>query len=218
MGNSAEDLVKQSALLEILSQISKSFPNTITATLFVLGIMLGKVAWICIAGGAIVLILVVGVFQKLFGSLTTEVYNVPGAAAVSACSIIPPNSILEASFSNIPSTWMSVTFFYLTYIVMNALTIYNTKPTKAHSDSITVQHRKSMGTLSIITTVILLICMVCMRYFLWGTCESIIGTLVGGSMGVGMGILWWQLLAACGPDVYPDIHGVMVGLKPRAMY
>jgi hypothetical protein len=218
MGNSAEGLVKQSALLEILSQISKSFPNTITATLFVLGIMLGKIAWICIAGGAIVLILVVGVFQKLFGSLTTEEYNVPGAAAVSACSIIPPNSILEASFSNIPSTWMSVTFFYLTYIVMNALTVYNTKPTKAHGDSITVQHRKSMGTLSIITTVILLICMVFMRYFLWGTCESIIGTLVGGSMGVGMGILWWQLLAACGPDVYPDIHGVMVGLKPRAMY
>ena len=218
MGTSAEDLVKQSALLEILSQIGKSFPNIITATLFVLGIMLGKIAWICIAGGAIVLILVVGVFQIIIGSITTEKFNVPGAAAVSACSIIPPNSILEESFSNIPSMWMSVTFFYLTYIVMNALTVYNTKPAKAHGDSITVQNRKSMGTLSIITTVILLMCMVCMRYFLWGTCESIIGTLLGGVLGVVGGFLWWELLAACGPDVYPDIHGVMVGLKPRAMY
>lgn len=218
MGTSAEDLVKQSALLEILSQIGKSFPNIITATLFVLGIMLGKIAWICIAGGAIVLILVVGVFQIIIGSITTEKFNVPGAAAVSACSIIPPNSILEESFSNIPSMWMSVTFFYLTYIVMNALTVYNTKPAKAHGDSITVQNRKSMGTLSIITTVILLMCMVCMRYFLWGTCESIIGTLLGGVLGVVGGFFWWKLLAACGPDVYPDIHGVMVGLKPRAMY
>jgi hypothetical protein len=44
----------------------------------------------------------------------------------------------------------------------------------------------------------------------------ILGALIGGGVAYG----WWHLLAACGADINPDIHGVMIGLGPadlRAM-
>jgi hypothetical protein len=48
-------------------------------------------------------------------------------------------------------------------------------------------------------------------------CESIIGSILGIGLGIGGGYAWWVILNACGSNVYPDIHGVMIGLKPGTL-
>jgi hypothetical protein len=50
------------------------------------------------------------------------------------------------------------------------------------------------------------------------SCETILGVVLGLAIGISGGYLWWRLLDACGPDVYPDIHGVMIGTQPGLLH
>ena len=83
------------------------------------------------------------------------------------------------------------------------------------NESLMVQHRKSVGMVSMITTVILMLFIIVPRMFM-SECEtkygagSLLGLFIGGLAGYG----WWKILSVCGPDVSPDIHGVMIGLQP----
>lgn len=200
---------KTSPILEVLGGIYHYLPNTFTTSLLVLGVFLGKISWVLIAAGAIVLTILVSVAQYGIG------YGaIPGAAAVAACSIIPSNA---DSFKTIPSLWMATALFYMTFIITNATNIYSTRPTSITSSALTVQHRKGVGVVSIVTTVILLAFMIIPR-FATSTCESTFGAILGGLIGIGAGYAWWRLLDLCGADVYPDIHGVMIGLRPGQPY
>jgi hypothetical protein len=197
-------------IVELLSGVYRFLPNTLTASLIILGIFLGKIAWILIGLGAVALSILVSLLQygkvKSIGTYGT----LSGAAAVSACSVVPSTS---ESFETVPSLWMATALFYMTYIMKNALVVYSAKPMGTTSDSLTVQHRKGVGIVSIITTVILLAFLIIPRAF-WSKCESTLGGLIGGILGIGFGVMWWYILNACGADVYPDIHGVMIGIRP----
>jgi hypothetical protein len=197
-------------VVELLSGIYRFLPNTLTASLIVLGIFLGKISWILVGLGGVGLTILIAFLQygklKFAGTYGT----LSGAAAVSACSIMPSNL---QSFETIPSLWMATALFYMTYIMKNAITVYTRRPKGATSDSLPVQHRKGVGIVSIITTVILLAFLIIPRFF-WSQCESILGAVLGGILGILFGYGWWILLDLCGPDVYPDIHGVMIGLRP----
>lgn len=200
-------------VVELLSGIYRFLPNTLTASLIVLGIFLGKISWILIGLGGVGLTILVAFFQYGKLKFAGTYGSLPGAAAVSACSIMPSTS---QSFETIPSLWMATALFYMTYIMKNAITVYTKRPKGATSDSLTVQHRKGVGIVSIITTVILLAFLIIPR-FIWSQCESIIGAVIGGTLGIAFGYFWWLLLDLCGPDVYPDIHGVMIGLRPGSL-
>jgi len=197
-------------IVELLSGVYRFLPNTLTASLIILGIFLGKIAWILIGIGAIVLSILVSLLQYGKGKAMGAYGSLSGAAAVSACSIMPSNG---ESFETVPSLWMATALFYMTYIMKNAITVYSAKPIGTKSDALTVQHRKGVGIVSIITTVILLAFLIIPRAF-WSNCESMLGGLVGGVLGIGFGVMWWMILNACGADVYPDIHGVMIGIRP----
>ena len=198
-----------SALVEVLSGICRYLPNTLTVSLLVLGLFLGKVSWIVIACGAIVMILLINTMQ--FRSDISFMRTLPGGAAVAACSVIPSSA---TEFLTTPSLWMAVVFFYMTIIIQNAVNVYVTKPTAVKTEALSVQHRKAVGIVSIVTTVILLLCLIAPR-FIWSGCESTLGAVMGGLMGIAVGGFWWYMLDLCGPDVFPDIHGVMIGLRPK---
>jgi hypothetical protein len=113
-----------------------------------------------------------------------------------------------------PSLWIALTSFFTTYIFTNALNVYSQTPlnTKA-AFSISVQQRKGVGLISMLAIIVLAFFLVVARY-MSTDCETILGIILGLTLGIGAGYCWWLLLDACGSDVYPDIHGVMMGSKP----
>jgi hypothetical protein len=195
-------------MAEVLSGILRYFPNTMTMTLIVAGIMLAKISWLLVALGGIVVAIAVLVLQGVF-QRALNLGPMPGVAVLEACSLLP---IATGSYSPAPSMWMALTTYYGVYILMNAVNIYTTTPNKMRKEAIPVQRRKGLGLISILAAVILLMFMLVPRYRT--TCETVVGTVTGIALGIGAAVSMWYILDACGADLYPDVHGVMLGLKP----
>jgi len=211
-------------VLEVLSGIYRFLPNTMTASLLVLGVFLGKISWVIISCSAIVLSLLIVFIQSI--CIPGAFHQIPGfkmlsgGAALAACSPLPSRIKDTDVLHTTPSLWMSVTAFYLGYIIMNALNVYMADAARPGTPdkylNFKIDHRKSVGLISIISSVFLLIFLMFTRFF--STCESIGGSILGLLLGVGAGIGMWYVLSINGSDIYPDIHGVMIGLKPGQPY
>ena len=211
-------------ILEVLSGIYRFLPNTMTVSLLVLGVFLGKISWIMVSCGAIALSLLVIMIQSI--CIPGWLHQLPpfkmtsGGAALLACSPLPSRIKETDVLYTTPSLWMATTSFYLAYILMNALHVYNaTAATPGTPDkylNFKIDHRKSVGLISIIATIILIACLLITRFF--SQCESTGGAILGILLGYGAGMGLWYILALNGTDVYPDIHGVMIGLKPGQPY
>lgn len=199
------------SVVELLSGILRLFPNTIIATLFVVGIATGKISWIFIGVGALLMTIATLVVQYIL-SKTINFGPMPGAEVMEACSILPTAA---GAYTTTPSLWIALSTFLVSYIFINASNIYSTKPHRKSQDAISVQQRKGTGLISMLAVCLLFLFLLVPR---WNTtCETLIGMLLGAAMGIAGGWIWWKVLDACGPDVYPDIHGVMVGLKPGGL-
>lgn len=201
-------------LTELLSGILRFFPNSMLVTLFVLGITTGRIAWILVALGGLVIAGLVLLTQSVFGSVFGGLGDFPGIAVVEACSLVP---IAKGGvYRNIPSLWVAMSSFFVTYILTNAISIYTRQPLGVSKDKLAVQQRKGMGLISMIAVLILFAFLLVPRY--WTTCENIWGLVLGLVFGIGGGYGWWRILSAGGSDVFPDIHGVMIGLKPGSLH
>jgi len=204
------------SVANILSGVLRYFPNTIIVTLFFIGIAMGKLAWIFVAIGGLLVTLLTLVVQHIFLKAVPVTLGIPGenSAVIEACSILP---IAEGgTYSAVPSLWVSLSSFIATYIFVNAANIYSQAPARVNRNKLAVQQRKGMGFISMIAAALLFIFLLVPRY--WTTCETILGIVTGLFLGIGSGWLWWEILNACGSDVYPDIHGVMIGLKPGSLH
>jgi hypothetical protein len=199
-------------MVELLSGMLRYFPNTLITSLFVMGIALGKIAWILVGIGAIAVTIATLTLQYILNK-TLNVGPLPGASVLEACSLLP---ISSGTYSTTPSLWISLTTFFVTYIFINASNVYTAAPARVSQDAIQVQQRKSVGLISMVTVALLFLFLIVPRFRT--QCETIMGVLLGSAVGVVGGWGWWVVLHACGPDVYSDIHGVMAGLKPGALH
>ena len=199
-----------STVVELLSGILRFFPNTIIATLFFLGIALGKPAWILIAAGGVAVAILVLTLQYI-GGKAFGFSGLPGSAVMETCSILPIATANVPYFAT-PSLWVSLTSFIASFIFMNAINIYTQTTAGTKQNAIPVVQRKGVGLISILAVTILFATIVIPRY--WTNCETLAGLITGLIIGIGSGVTWWYILDACGADVYPDIHGIMIGLKP----
>lgn len=199
---------------EFLSGAHRYFPNIITVTLTVVGLFLGKANWVLVGVGAMIVATIVLVVQYITSRIAPVAGSgIPGMEMIAACSMIPTS---HGAYRTFPSIWMSLTMFYITFILMNASNIYSAKPTKLPSAAIPVQQRKGLGLISIVAATLFLLTVMVSRYMTG--CETILGVIVGIAVGIGSGIGWWHVLNACGADYYPDIHGVMIGLRPGNLH
>lgn len=207
---------------DLLSGILRFFPNAMLMTLLVGGIATERLSWILIAiGGAViaaVTLTIQYVFAKAFG-----VGSMPGSAVMEACSMIPLAA--NSTYSSVPSVWMTMTAFFGTYIAINAAKIYTTTPTRRSKETIPVQQRKGVGLISMLATILLVLFLIIPR--MMSPCESTtyigsfpvnFGSLLGLIIGAAGAYVWWGILEACGSTVLPDIHGVMIGLKPGSLH
>jgi hypothetical protein len=206
-----------STIVEMLSGILRLFPNTMAITMFVVGMTTGKIAWILAAIGGILVVIAIGTIQYLLSKVGLGDSSIPGFDVVEACSLIPP--MKDDGYVYTPSLWASLTTFFLTYILVNAVNVYTAPPGHgSNKDVIGVQQRKGIGIVSIFAVVILFLFLMAARYYT--QCEKWYGMIFGAVIGAGIAYGWWRFLGACGADVFPDIHGMMVGLGPadlRAM-
>jgi hypothetical protein len=197
------------SVIELLSGIMRFFPNTMIATLFVVGMATGRIAWVLVALGGILTAAIVATTQYVF-TKGLQFDEVMDADILAACTMLPAK---VTSISQVPSMWMALTTFFTTYVFLNARSIYNTPAqTPTSNDVITVQQRKGVGLISMLAVTVLALFLLVPRFR--SSCESTVGSLLGIGLGVGMGAAWWNTLAVNGPNVYPDIHGVMIGLQP----
>jgi len=211
-------------ILEVLSGVYRFLPNTMTVSLLVLGVFLGKISWIMTSCAAIALSLFIIMIQSL--CIPGWIHQLPpfkmtsGGAALLACSPLPSRIKETDVLYTTPSLWMATTSFYLAFILINAVNVYNATAAKPGIPdkylNFKIDHRKSVGLISMIATTIFIICLLITRFF--SQCESTGGALLGIVLGLGAGYGLWYMLALNGTDVYPDIHGVMIGLKPGQPY
>jgi len=199
-----------STVVEMLSGVLRLFPNTMIITLFVVGMATGKIPWILIAIGGFIVGGVTILFQYV-GSKIAGDRTIPGFDVVEACSLIP--TLKGDDYVYTPSLWVALTTYFLTYILVNAVNIYTAKGNS--KDVMAIQQRKGIGMISIFAVVILFLFMMTARYFT--NCEHIVGMIFGALIGGSLAYGCWRTLAACGADVYPDIHGVMIGLGPASL-
>jgi len=203
-----------SEMTEILGGILRFFPNTMFVTFLVAGIMTGRMPWILAAAGGLVTIATTSLFQGLaqwfFGIDAVRYDFKPGEVAADSCSLTPSTDV----FIQVPSMWIATSAFYATYIFTNALNIYNYTST-TNQNRIPVQQRKGMGLISMVAIFLLFFFLLVPRFMT--TCESIMGTITGLGIGIGWGIAWWHIVNLCGANIFPDVHGVMIGLTPGSL-
>ena len=206
---------------ELISGILRFFPNSMIVALITLGITMGRITWILVALGGIAIIIFTLLLQYALGKTPIGgMFDLPGKAVIEACSLIPIASD-TGNYNSLPSIWLSTSLFFVTYILVNAVKIYTQSPasslstaSKLSSQGITtpVQQRKGMGLISIVAVCFMIVLLIAPRCF--SPCESYGGIALGTAIGVVGGWGWWQLLNACGNSIYPDIHGVQIGLTP----
>ncbi len=190
----------------MLTGIHRYFPSTMITGLIVLGLTLGRVSWVLVGVGGIILTILIMIMQVIVGRFApTE--QTPGL--IEACSVLP---LSGSTYFMVPSFWFTITTFFLSYIMSNAVSVYTKNPTKQPNTAIAVQQRKGLGVISIVA--VLVIGLILLGARMLSPCESWVGSISSILLGGGLGYAWWYALSKQGNDIFQDIHGVMVGLQP----
>jgi hypothetical protein len=197
---------------ELFSGLVQHFPTTMIAISLVGGLALGRVAWVIMGG--IGVILAVSVFLVQLGlrnfPLTAPYMAMSNNIGILQACAMAPNAV-ASTYQYAPSMWVSVTTFFLLYILHNAINVYKTPPSKnLAQETFPVQHRKSVGVISILATVLLLLVLLFMRT--QTSCESIGGFILGILLGSLFAGIYYGINAMKSP-LLSDVHGVMMGIQ-----
>jgi hypothetical protein len=103
------------------------------------------------------------------------------------------------SYEILVSTWVSITFFALTYLFLNALAIFNETPTAGANDQL-IANRSSYMISAMFALCIIAIILGVSRYMLG--CETIAMTFVSLVLGGGVAYGMWNLADIRMVDVY----------------
>jgi hypothetical protein len=197
---------------DIVLSTARFFPTAVGVTLGVAGLATARLPWLFVAVGLIPLATIVSVLQVI---LSKGSQNTTAGHIYETCSLAPipgGNSV----YGYVPSMWLSLTSFLITVFLSSGLVVATAKPTaKTANEALPVQQRKGVGTLSIISCVVLLLFMILLRYR--SGCEGILGLLAGLVLGVIFGLTWWHVIMRAGGPAAWDVHGVMIGTQPGSL-
>jgi hypothetical protein len=209
-------------IIEFLTGMARNFPNTMTAVSLIGGLAVGQLPWVIMGAGGIVVALLVLCAQAVTGSLFAST-KTPDIAILQACSLIPitpPGS----TYYFVPSLWFAMTAYYVTYILLNASEVYSEPATKLPQEALPVQHRKSIGVVSMVAVLLLFVSLAIFRFrtgceYSWhlGPISLPIGSILGIILGATLAyVLRFGTSSKRDPSV-GDVHGVMIGLQPGSL-
>jgi hypothetical protein len=201
-------------IAELFAGLVQHFPMTMFTISLLGGIATGRVAWIVM--GAIGALLGIVIFSFHMATQSKPIWkdwlSTPDIAILQACAMAPISVTTRYQYT--PSLWAAITTFFLFYILQNAIAVYRAPVTKLPKETAPVQHRKSVGVISILMTLILLIVLLFARYNT--ACETPWGYFFGILLGVGFATIF-QGVNATGSPFLSDVHGVMMGLQPGTL-
>jgi hypothetical protein len=154
-----------------------------------------------------------GILEMLFsfGGIPTEFYA-PATSGAPQCSIFSGASNgLPGPVNTVPSFWLSMMIFFYTYLLMNAIELYNMPPTPGAKE-VQLRARKFKAATSISILLILGVGTIWLRY-VTSNCESAFGVLISLST-VAIGYAWFKFMKNCGIGRLEDVFGITSRMIP----
>ena len=152
----------------------------------------------------IVIIFLIANYEDLFNNQL----NAPIPSS-DICSVIPGTF---TAVSRIPSFYFAHLSFFLSYIFMNAYSIYSME-SDDKVDPTLIKNRKYRSFASMILIVIVLLGIVSLRYFT-SNCDSPLGLVVTLSIFSFTGFAWYKFAEYCGAR-NSDIMGISLSIIPQ---
>ena len=121
------------------------------------------------------------------------------------CNLVPSSPLASANLFVSPSFWTAQVFFFASYLIQNALSLYRQEPV-LKADKRKVQNRKDQAMTAVIVTSILVSVIVLVRYNITG-CETGFGIAIAALTMVPLGIGWYKFAEICGVR-HADVFGL----------
>lgn len=201
-----------------------TLPLTIAGTLSILGLFTANYAILFFLIGFLVLTpLVAFIIDIGFTTIAPTLFK---AKKGDVCNLVIPITTLKSPVGSedgsiFSTTWTSMVAFFVGYIFMNALQLYNRESpdtnititgTSASDISTKVTSRKSQAIMAMISIIIFTIVVFGFRYYTG--CESILGMILTILIFTFSGIGWYQALSKVGQDRLSDLFGIANRLLP----
>jgi hypothetical protein len=206
-----------------LSQGFRSLPVVLSTAILVLGLTQANFNLLFFFFGMMILVptgalLLNMILRLLFTSISVpeHLWKVPVVGAAQ-CSIysLPGSVDITSSASAVPSYWLSIMAFFFSYLIFNAITLYNL-PSEEGASNEKVNTRKNQAMMSIIGITFVGIMTLMLRYAT--SCETGLGVIVSLGLGVGLAKGWYDFMKNCGLGRLDDLFGVRTRIMPISAY
>jgi len=152
--------------------------------------------------------IILGFIIYNYDDLFNDILNKPLDSS-DICSIIPGT---QTSVSRIPSYYFAHVSFFLSYLFMNAYSIYNMN-SEPDVDKKYIDNRKYRSLAVMIILVFILLSLIALRYNT-SNCDSSLGIIVTLSIFTFTGFAWYKFAEYCGSR-NSDLMGISQSILPE---
>lgn len=195
---------------QMVSIAFMALPLMLITFFFFVGFGLGNVGIILLALGHITVVPAFVYLSNLIFSFLPFA-NLTQLFSRDICNLVP--SAKQIGYLSVaPSYWVAHILFFGSYLVSNAISLYNEIPQEKAPES-KVRNRKEQALTAAIVSSIAISLLVLLRYFVTG-CETWFGILIAGVTAIPAGIAWYSFASLCGAR-NSDVFGIAAKMLPQ---
>jgi len=206
-------------LRQFILGLYHDLPNVLFVGSIVLGSIMGYLPLVWVSLGLVINAIAVAVLQGLFGiifnpsgALGSQIILGKGHPACEIVSAVPGAAGIGRDGVTViaPSYWLSSAIFFSAFVIYNSVQVAMMPVAKGAS-----QEKADIRTAFTLTTAIIgavFLLLVLLRGF--SGCESYLGGILSGALGIGLAIGFWHLLNVCGAGMVPDVLQVVNSMAP----
>jgi hypothetical protein len=187
-----------------------ALPVMLMAFTLFLGFGLGNIGLILLLMGQVFFVPGIVFLSNLIFSAVSSLAPLTQVVNSDICNLVPSAKQLGL-LSVAPSYWNAHVLFFGSYLVSNAVALYNEIP-QENAPEAKVRHRKDQALTAAIVSSIAMAVLVLLRLFTTG-CETILGTAVAALIAVPSGVAWYYFASICGAR-NSDIFGIAGKMLP----
>lgn len=196
-------------------------PNVLFVGSLILGSISGYLPLVWVAVGMMFNGLNVAVVQAILAMMFPIIKGIPPNTQVyktgsANCGILfpewkdPPEGLDSTVQIVAPSVWLASTLFFATFSIYNSIRVGLLPKVKGANEDKADARRALTLTTFIVGLAFFILTL--LRGF--SGCETILGGILGGILGIGGAIGFWHILDACGTGMIPDVLQIVNSLPP----
>jgi hypothetical protein len=148
-------------------------------------------------------------FSRVGGDIS---WWAPETSGTAQCSIFSTSLNGQGQpMSAVPSFWLSMMFFFYTYLFCNAYELYK-MPASDGAKEVQVKARQFKAATSMAILFIVGIATIWLR-FGTSSCETLLGVIISASS-IGIAVAWYNFMKSCGLGRLDDVFGVSNRIVP----